>query len=979
MKQTILLFTTALFFATSLFAQVVYVDASADGGNNGSSWANAFTTLETALAAAASGEEVWIASATYLAPSNSFFVTKNLTLIGGFAGTESSADQANPLTNPTILSGDVNGDDSPGNVQANRFDNRQIMRVDSLLDLVTIRNLTFSGGQLGITPPGANIEDFSGGSLRSYSPLDLSECVFTSNGANYGAAVALFGAHNSHIRNITASNNYASGRGVIFAIVSDNLRVANATISNNLVNFGSLHVEESFNATIDSSLFENNFALDRAAAVSFAFSPGARLTNTTINANECAASGIGGALSIVGRNGDARPTDLTENLIDNCQFSNNQGRLGGAGVILAANVLVRNTTLSGNTSFALGGGFTIVNTDTDQATNIEDKLIRFEQCIIEENTVSGAPFYGGGLYLEEAYSLEIDSCLIANNGNVNHEIGGGIMITGDAVGTGLNQNVTITATDFTGNQSPGLLSGQGGALFLQSATGFINLNVDNSRFQANSASNSGGAISMRNSVVATFNEIESFQNNAGSIGGFIGTFVNTPLSGDGSQASSVTINSSRIYQNFANFRGGAISLDDIDLVAKNNLFYANGITATDSTNFGGAINLTADTSLQTSLLVNNTFYLNTASDFGGDVSVFSNINNDEGALELTIQNNAFASLAGFTNVGIQNTAENDPEEITITTTGGNFFPVTPLDFTPLSTDVVTTGQSLTALFNNAIVLSNPDFRPNRELENNPIINTGTTGPDVPATDILGVNRDENPEIGAHESRLPTVAEIIAASSVHTQLTDFLNQANLTGTLNGTGPFTVLAPTDAAFDLLPQTTLDLLAQGDNLSNTLLTHVIDGEFREENLVNGFIVPSLAPATDLVFTNDNGITVTTYQGDIANLTLTDLVGSNGVVHVIDAVLIPAAVNVLDFKVAMINAEFYPNPVQNTLSVSINEPSFTELQVAVIDLNGRRLSNYTLNNGLHSIDCSTLPPGIYTLEILTGGQTYFKKMVKQ
>ena len=185
---------------------------------------------------------------------------------------------------------------------------------------------------------------------------------------------------------------------------------------------------------------------------------------------------------------------------------------------------------------------------------------------------------------------------------------------------------------------------------------------------------------MRNAVVATFTETEAFQNRAGQIGGFIGTFIsNTPLSDDGSQASGVTINSSRIYQNFADFRGGAISLDDIDLVAKNNLFYANGITATDSTDFGGAINLTADTALQTTLLVNNTFYLNTASDFGGDVSVFSSAANPEGALELTIQNNVFASLAGFTNVGIQNTAGNEPDEITITTDGGNFFPVTPLD------------------------------------------------------------------------------------------------------------------------------------------------------------------------------------------------------------------------------------------------------------------------------------------------------------
>lgn len=979
MKQFILLLSCLFFVATATTGQVIYVNAAATGTGNGTSWANAFTTLHAALSAAQHENELWIARGTYLPGTTPFFVNRNLTLTGGFAGTETTAEQADPVANPTILSGDLNQNDVAGNVQANRSDNRQIMQIDSLLDLVTIRNLNFSGGQLGITPPGGNIEAFAGGSIRTFSAINVQNCVFTSNGADFGAAIALFGASNSTIRNVEVTGNFVTSRGAIIAISSDNLVVSNATFRSNLVNFGSLFIEDSYNTTVDSSLFESNFATNRAAAISYLFSPGAQLTNTAVRLNRCAPSGIGGALSVIGQDGVARPTDMNEMVIDQCTFTSNEGRLGGAGIFLSANALVSNTVVLDNVANSLGGGFTIVNTDLNLATNPAEKRLRFENCTISENTVIGAPFYGAGLYLEEAISLEIDSCIISNNGSAAHEIGAGIMVTGDAAGSLLRQEISINETIFTGNQSNGPLSGQGGAMFLQSANGFVELNVTNSRFRNNLAGNSGGAISLRNSIIANFTYTEASQNRAGQIGGFIGTFVNTsPLSGDGRQESVVNINSSAIYQNFANFRGGAISLDDIDLVAKNNLFYANGITATDSTNFGGAINLTADTSIQTTLLVNNTFYLNTAANFGGDVSVFSNAANVEGGLELTLQNNIFASLAGFTNVGVQNTAGNDPDEITITTNGGNFFPVTPLDFDALDTDKVVNGLSLPSLFTAVTLLSNPDFSPNENLPNNPLIDMGTSGPDVPVRDFAGNLRDQNPDIGAYERTLLPIAELIASSEVHTQLTALLQQANLTETLNGPGPFTVLAPTDAAFALLTQETLDLLAENDNLSTTLLTHVIGERILAADLTDGQIEPSLNTGTNLEFSTTNGLTVTTNQGDVANLIQTDLLGSNGVVHVIDAVLIPATVEVLDFKVAMLNADFYPNPVQDYLNLRIADLATEAIEVAVIDIVGHRHGSYTFGNGTHTIDFTRLPAGMYTLEITVGEKVYSERLVK-
>ncbi|AEA45197.1 hypothetical protein [Fluviicola taffensis] len=103
------------------FAARIYVKQNAIGANNGTSWTNAYTSLEWALAFAASGDEIWVASGTYYTsdmndPNNSFVLGDNVKLYGNFAGTETNINQRVDLTpatsganrtNETILSGDI--------------------------------------------------------------------------------------------------------------------------------------------------------------------------------------------------------------------------------------------------------------------------------------------------------------------------------------------------------------------------------------------------------------------------------------------------------------------------------------------------------------------------------------------------------------------------------------------------------------------------------------------------------------------------------------------------------------------------------------------------------------------------------------------------------------------------------------------------------------------------------------------------------
>jgi len=108
-----LLLCLALMLSSSLSAQT-FVDINATGNNNGTSWTDAYTSLEIALSTSNSNDEIWVAAGTYvLSSSNSSFQLNNRQrLYGGFDGTETQLAQRDPAANPTIMSGDVNQDDS---------------------------------------------------------------------------------------------------------------------------------------------------------------------------------------------------------------------------------------------------------------------------------------------------------------------------------------------------------------------------------------------------------------------------------------------------------------------------------------------------------------------------------------------------------------------------------------------------------------------------------------------------------------------------------------------------------------------------------------------------------------------------------------------------------------------------------------------------------------------------------------------------
>lgn len=138
-----------------------------------------------------------------------------------------------------------------------------------------------------------------------------------------------------------------------------------------------------------------------------------------------------------------------------------------------------------------------------------------------------------------------------------------------------------------------------------------------------------------------------------------------------------------------------------------------------------------------------------------------------------------------------------------------------------------------------------------------------------------------------EAELPSIVDIALGNEDFSMLVSLLQKADLVGVLQGEGPFTVFAPTNAAFEdllnALDVTPEALMAQPD-LSKVLLYHVLSGKVMSTDLENGMTAPTVNGENISVDLTD-GVKINT-----SSVTSADIEASNGVVHVIDSVLVPS-----------------------------------------------------------------------------------------
>lgn len=137
-----------------------------------------------------------------------------------------------------------------------------------------------------------------------------------------------------------------------------------------------------------------------------------------------------------------------------------------------------------------------------------------------------------------------------------------------------------------------------------------------------------------------------------------------------------------------------------------------------------------------------------------------------------------------------------------------------------------------------------------------------------------------------------IVDTAVAAGDFTTLAQALTAAGLVETLKGPGPFTVFAPTDEAFAKIPKATLDkVLADKAQLTKILTYHVVPGEVMAAQVaeMNDKKVETVEGGTFTVKVSDGVVTLVDGSGNTVKVTKTDIVASNGVIHVIDAVLMP------------------------------------------------------------------------------------------
>ena len=142
--------------------------------------------------------------------------------------------------------------------------------------------------------------------------------------------------------------------------------------------------------------------------------------------------------------------------------------------------------------------------------------------------------------------------------------------------------------------------------------------------------------------------------------------------------------------------------------------------------------------------------------------------------------------------------------------------------------------------------------------------------------------------GGHSNTGPSIVELAAGNDDLSTLVAAVKAAGLVGVLSGDGPYTVFAPTNAAFAKLPEGTVESLLKPENkdqLTAILTYHVVSGKVKAADVVKLDSAKTVEGSSVTITATDAGVKV-----DAANVIMTDIAASNGVVHVIDSVLMPS-----------------------------------------------------------------------------------------
>ena len=366
---------------------ILYVVASATGSGYGTSWADAFTDLQAALAAAASGDEIWVAAGTYKPTSTSdrtvsFVLKSGVALYGGFVGGEKALRERSLDPSLSVLSGDIGTEDVDTD---NSF---HVVYADGVTGAV-LDGFTVTRGH---GDGGSDFPDYQGGGIHTRnSAFTVSNCIFSNN-------------------KVALTKPYVNGAGGGMYNKDSALTVTNCIFSENQAGNAAITSYGSGGGMYNEGYF--NDGVDRLFSV---------ITGCTFRDNLASSKGD----EQYGGGGMYNGTESSP-IIDRCTFERNLGGLGGGMLNYHSKPIITNCIFNTNSnSYADGHGGAIYNYGGATILNCTFyqngwRLLPY----VSEPRFKAYTAAGGAVYDSQAPST-IFNCIFSNN--AARSIGGAIV------------------------------------------------------------------------------------------------------------------------------------------------------------------------------------------------------------------------------------------------------------------------------------------------------------------------------------------------------------------------------------------------------------------------------------------------------------------------------------------------------------------------------------------------------------------------